>query len=336
VPEPVETAQMGGANEIWDVVGILLGEEEAPGSLVLDSRYVLEGHLPGVEPGGGGTVWQARDRLDVTRQRLVVKTVPTGTVNRGQLRALVREQRVAGVHNAHIGEILAHGDDRGFTYLVYPWYRPGSLGLYCKWDGSSRPLRWCADVIYEVLSGLMAAAAIGLVHLDIKPGNIVLDGQHARLIDWGLSRKWDASQPSTWVVRGSPFYACPEQLLAPEAGWDTPQADLYGVGATFYWLLTGEAPLQYEAGEAGAGFDLMAYRQLLKDRVHPQPVHELLPQVPQSLSVLIDRWLSLDPARRVSPETPAADIPRVARDELAALLRMLPDITVGRVRRRSR
>lgn len=77
------------------------------------------------------------------------------------------------------------------------------------------------------------------MHLDIKPGNIVLDGEHARVIDWGLSRVWNASQPSTWIERGTPFFACPEQLIRPQAGWATPAADLYGVGATFYWLLTG-------------------------------------------------------------------------------------------------
>ena len=100
----------------------------------------------------------------------------------------------------------------GFSYLVYPLYQPGSLATYCGWIGDRRTLGWCAQVIDEVLSGLMAASAVGLVHLDIKPGNIVLDGDHARVIDWGLSRVWNASQPSTWIVRGTPFFACPEQL----------------------------------------------------------------------------------------------------------------------------
>ena len=107
-------------NDIWNVAGILLGEDEARGSLILDNRYVLKDQLPGVEPGGGGTVWQARDLLDPARKRLVVKTVQLGGVHLGQLKALVREQRVAGARSEHIGEILDHGQDRGFMGPTMP------------------------------------------------------------------------------------------------------------------------------------------------------------------------------------------------------------------------
>jgi hypothetical protein len=328
---PDDPFGLGDGHGIRNVAGILLGEDEERGSLVLDHRYVLKAQLPGVEPGGGGTVWQARDLLDPTRRRLVVKTVQLGTVHLGQLKALVREQRVAGAGSEHIGEILDHGQDRGFSYLVYPRYKPGSLALRIKWDNGSRPLPWCATVIYEVLSGLMEASAMELMHLDIKPGNIVLDEERVRVIDWGLSRKWDASQPSSWFVRGTPFYACPEQLFPPQAGWETPRADLFGVGATFYCLLTGAAPLQREARQLRAATDLYGYRQMLIDGYRPPPAHELVPQVPEPLSRLIDDWLSMDPALRVPLETPAKDVPRVARDQLAALLPTLPEVNVGSV-----
>lgn len=327
--DPFPLDAVGG---MWDVRDILIGDDEARGSLVLDNRYVLKSQLPGVEPGGGGTVWQASDLLDPTHRRLVVKTVQLGSVHVGQLKALIREQRVTGAGSEHIGEILDHGQDRGFSYLVYPRYQPGSLALQIKWDNGSRLLPWCATVIYQVLSGLMAASKMGLVHLDIKPGNIVLDGkEHVRVIDWGLSRKWDASQPSSWFVRGTPFYACPEQLFEPKPGWETPRADLFAVGATFYCLLTGAAPLQREARRARAATDLYGYRQLLIDGLRPPPVHQLVPQVPRSLSLLIESWLNIDSSLRVPAETPPADVPRVARDQLAALLPSLPEVSVGSV-----
>ena len=131
---------------------------------------------------------------------------------------LRHEERAAGVISEHVGEILDYGDDRGFCYLAYPLYEPGSLSKYCAQHPEGRTLSWCAQIIYEVLSGLMAAAGENLVHLDIKPGNIVLDGDQARVIDWGLSRRFDASKPSTWVARGTPFYACPEQMSGIRAG----------------------------------------------------------------------------------------------------------------------
>jgi len=327
------------SEEIDEYVEIVLHPEEPTGMLVLDHKWVLHDRLPQADLGGGGIVWRAKDQLSDQRIWYVVKTVPSGLVDKRttqyiQQLGVRHEQRVSGVVHNHLGEIIHHGDDRGFSYLVYPLYEPGSLALYCRRLGDQRPLGWCARIIDEVLSGLMAAfAAADLVHLDIKPGNIVLDGDHARVIDWGLSRVWNASQPSTWIVRGTPFYACPEQLIELREGWDTPRADLYSVGATFYWLLTNEAPLQYDARGL---HDLLEYRKLLVSGVRPQPVHELVPGVPRPLSALIDRWLSFDPAGRVPPGTLMADCLRSARDELDALRPLLPEMMVGQVTGRRR
>ena len=128
------------------------------------------------------------------------------------------------------------------------------------------------------------------------------------------------------MARGTPFYACPEQMSGSAPGWDAPQADLYGVGATFFWLLTDEAPLQYEAG---AERDPWGFRNLIRAGIRPQLVHDLVPGIPNALGLLIDRWLSFDPAGRVPPGTVPRDAIRVARAELAALQPGLPDLVVG-------
>jgi len=324
--------------ELDEVVNILLPPAEPSGMLVLDHKWILHDRLPQADHGGGGIVWRATNQLDDQRVRYVVKTVPNGLVDKRttiyiQQLGVRHEERVSGlVSDDHIGQIIDQGDDRGFSYLVYPLYEPGSLGIYCRLF-LERPLGWCAQVSYEVLSGLIAASAAGLMHLDIKPGNIVLDGDHARVIDWGLSRVWNASQPSTWIARGTPFFACPEQLIEPDEEWGTPCADLYGVGATFYWLLTGEAPLQ---NEARGRYDLLEYRRLLVGGIRPQPVHELVPGVPRPLGALIDRWLSFYPADRVPRGTLMRDSLRAARDELDALRPLLPQMMVGQVTGRRR
>ena len=339
--EPDDPGLGWGSDQIDDFASILsaAARDEPAEALVLDHRWALLHRLPGADPGGGGTVWEARDLNDPARAAVVVKTVSSDQVDRQtttsiQQLNLRHEQRAAGAAAAaglgseHIGEIIAQGMDRGFYYLVYPLYRPGSLARYCDHLGPRQTLRWSAQVIFEVLSGLTAASAEGLVHLDIKPGNIVLDGPRARVIDWGLSRVWTASPQSTWRPQGSPFYACPEVVLFPSVAPNSPLVDLYGVGATFYRLLTGEAPLERKSPR---NRDYQAYRELLEDGEPPLSVHELVTGMPRPVSTLIDRWLSFDPAKRAPAGTSPQDVTRVARDELAALLPTLPEMTVGKV-----
>ena len=333
-PEREDFSLPGGPDPARDVAGILWGIDGPPGRLVLNKRYELHERLPGADHGGGGTVWLARDLREPSRGWVVVKRVSNGSMNQAmtdQLRrlGLEHEHRVAGMVGDHIGQILDRGNDHGYSYLVSPLYQPGSLEKYCQRADGRLMLAWCARIIDEVLSGLITASAHNLVHLDIKPGNIVLDGEHARIIDWGLSRKWDAT--SAWVLRGTPFYACPEQLTRPQEGWDTPTADLYGVGATFYRLITGKAPFRYEVEEDGGDNPLEVYLRLLFQGFSPQPVHELVTGVPPELGTLIERWMSFDPDLRVPPGVPRTRAAHVAREELRALRPTLPDLIVGRV-----
>jgi hypothetical protein len=314
-------------------------QEPAP----LDGRWVLKGRLPGVDKSGGGTVSRARDLQGDPNAWFVVKTVPSGLATRrapgvsSQIAGVRHEQRMARqrLNHPHIGQVIDSGEDNGYFYLVYPLYEPGSLTTYCSWRRGQLDLPWAAQVILDVLDGLVAAAARDLVHLDIKPGNIVLDGSRARVIDWGFSRMPHAGNVSTLVQRGTPFFACPEQFTGPRDGWDTPLADLYGVGATFYWLLTGEAPLQRQI-RSEADLDFAGYRELLKKKARPEPVRRLVNDVPRPVSNLIDRWLSLDPARRVPRRTPMDGALQAARAELLALMPSLPPVAVGQVTARRR
>jgi hypothetical protein len=313
------------------------------GPAPLGGRWALKGRLPGVDRSGGGTVSRARDLQGDPNAWFVVKTVPSGLATRqapgvsSQIAGVRHEQQMARLrlNHPHIGQVIDSGEDNGYFYLVYPLYEPGSLTTYCSWNRGQLDLPWAAQIILDVLDGLVAAAARDLVHLDIKPGNIVLDGNRARVIDWGFSRMPHAGNVSSLVQRGTPFFACPEQFTGSRDGWDTPLADLYGVGAVFYWLLTGEAPLQRQI-RAEADLDFAGYRELLKKRARPEPVHRLVKDVPRPVSNLIDRWLSLDPARRVPRRTPMNGALRAARSELLALMPSLPPAAVGQVTARRR
>ncbi len=326
-----------------DVAEIIFG---APWEgLVLDGRWALREPMPGADRGGGGMVWRAKDVDDGTKW-YVVKTIPANFFGPPEasgnlrLRSFRSEMRIKDVESDHIGEICDFGKDKNLYYIVYPMYRPGSLAQYCLQDGGNRTLNWCFNIVEEILAGLIDASGHGFVHLDIKPGNIVLDGERVRIIDWGLCRMWQSADGSyTLVARGTPFYASPEQILRQARGWDKPVADLYGVGAVFYWLITNEPPLRWDATkDAKDAADLFTFTQLIVRGVRPQPVHELVPGVPPQLGQLIDQWLSYDPAGRVAQGTPPDQVLRAARDELAALKPITPAMTVGMVsgRRRDR
>ena len=115
---------------------------------------------------------------------------------------------------------------------------------------------------------------------------------------------------------GTPFYACPEQVIPPHEEIDSPLVDLYGVGATFYWLITGEPPLIRQVRETDPRKLYEAYTRLLLEKKRPNPVRVLVPQVPAELSDLISRWLSIEPGNRKLPETKEKDALRAAHDEL--------------------
>jgi hypothetical protein len=334
-PAPAATA------EYDEIADIYFPPERA--TAPLGGRWALQGLMRGIDEGSGGTVYQAADLQGAPDARFVVKTVPDGRApgTASKIAGVRREQRMArlSLNHPNIGQIIDSGEDNGYFYVVYPRYVPGSLTKRRNWllGREELNLLWAAQVILDVLDGLVAAAAHDLVHLDIKPGNIVLEGDRARVIDWGFSRIPHASNVSTLVQRGTPFFACPEQFTSIKEGWDTPLADLYGVGAVFYFLLTGEAPLERQI-RSEADRDFAGYRELLKKKARPEPVHRLVPNVPRPVSKLIDRWLSLDPTRRVPRRTPKNGALQVARAELLALMPSLHSVAVGQVtvRRRTR
>jgi Domain of unknown function (DUF4407)/Protein kinase domain len=321
-----------------DVAEIIFGNSWE--GLVLGNRWALRDRMPHADAGSGGVVWRAKD-VDDAQRWYVVKTfsgdaggTPEATGNL-QRRSFQSEKRMQKVRSDHIGEIADFGTDKGFYYIVYPLYKPGSLSLYCRGNGGHRTLHWCTDIIRQVLTGLIDASGQGFVHLDIKPGNLVLDGHRARIIDWGLSRMWQGTDNTYTVVpRGSPFFASPEQLQRATPGWDKPTADLYSVGAVFYWLIAGEAPLRQDADEENP--DHLTFMKLVVAGVRPQPVHELVPGVLPQLGELIGQWLSANPADRVPAGTPPDRTLQTALGELDALLPFIQPMTVGTVTGRRR
>jgi len=309
--------------------GSAVSHETAPGSAssaasnwILGGRWSLEGVLPGADDGSYGTVFRARDLTAFIERMVVVKVIPAA--NRKLIADLDdflrqrswKRETGARVKSPHVGQILAFGEDRkrNVFYIVSPLYQPGSLSNYVRTHAPLHSIDWCLSVIDQVLAGLLDAGGEGLVHLDVKPSNIVLDDEIVRVIDWGLARYWERKERSmTPVARGSAYYASPEQLRRPE-GWDTPLADLYSVGAVLYWLISGHAPYEQSSNGSVDAFDV--FRQV-ESGATPTSLSQLLPGLPEPLNTLVDRWLSPRPKDRVPDATLPKDAIRVGRTELA-------------------
>ena len=198
-------------------------------------------------------------------------------------------------------------------------------------DGSPSP-REAAELVEAVARAIQGVHDAGLLHLDLKPSNILLDAgpdaplgrSRPQVADFGLALPWGDPE-ATWTMaagpRGTPSYMAPEQLSPTRAGVG-PAADVYALGAILYRILAGRPPVL-------AGSRLESYLQL-RDR-EPVPPRRLNPEVPRSLETICLACLRKDPRRRYgSARGLAEDLRRFLDGER---IRQKPDPVPVRVRR---
>lgn len=272
--------------------------------MVLGDRWRVHAPL-NADSSVMATLYKAYELADPATV-VVAMVFPQATGDPQRFRTFLREVRGMRLDDPHIGQILCSGQDRRSqaVYLISPLYQPGSLHLHLQQrPGAGVSLKWGLWVLDQVLAGLQSAAASNLIHLDIKPQNVVLDGlTNIRVIDWGMSQLHQAGESvSTVIPGGTMWFASPEQFGAADATPST-LSDLYGVGALAYWLLTGLAPLRRELeSAAGTDADLPRVRYLMRSGTRPERADHLAPDVPEQLGRLIDQWFSRTPTDRIPP-----------------------------------
>ncbi|HEV2462123.1 MAG TPA: protein kinase [Ktedonobacterales bacterium] len=197
--------------------------------------------------GGMATVYRAWD-LPLERE-VAVKVLPASLADDAEYVRRFRDEakRVAALNHPHIVPIYAFGAERGLLYHVMPVLH-GSLRDRLLHEGQLPPDE-AVRVVQQIASALGAAHALGLVHRDVKPGNILLDAEgNALLTDFGIARPLTELRQAgvartlakTGMPIGTPEYMAPEQLRGVSPL--DQRVDIYALGAVLYELVTGAPP----------------------------------------------------------------------------------------------
>lgn len=244
--------------------------------------------------GGFSTVYSAT-QVDLGRA-VAIKVLNFDVTEGASQRRFERECRVVGILSGVSGIVAVHQSaftEDGRPCIVMELMRGGSLEEYVQSSGVLSP----ADLLRlaEVLGGALGAAhERGVVHRDIKPGNVLLSGTgEVALADFGISSVDHLAASSQTVESLSPPYAPPERFLAGE--YDEQLADLYSLGATLHFAMTGQAPF----GTARDGGVSALVQRVMSE---PAPVVER-PDVPEGFLQIVGRLLDKRPDRRPSSAT---------------------------------
>ncbi|HVA51322.1 MAG TPA: bifunctional serine/threonine-protein kinase/formylglycine-generating enzyme family protein [Pirellulales bacterium] len=280
--------------------------------------------------GGMGVVFEAED-LQLKRRVALKAMKPSLAASSSSRKRFVREaQTAASVEHDHIVPIYQVGDDRGIPFIAMPLLRGETLADRLQKGSGFRvqvsateeaktqdprpktpiqnrksdplPLPEILRIGREIALGLDAAHRAGLIHRDIKPGNIWLDAANgrAKILDFGLARAAGADDhlTQTGALLGTPSYMAPEQGRGEEID---ARADLFSLGCLLYHIATGVRPF--------VGRDTLS--TLLAVTTHePRPPRELNAELPAELNELIVWLLSKDPAGR--PQTASEVAERLA------------------------
>jgi serine/threonine-protein kinase len=274
----------------------------------LGDAYRIDRELSG---GGMSRVFVAQEgALD---RRVVVKVLPPELTASLSIERFRREiQLAARVHHPHVVPVLLVGQADGVLYYTMPYIEGESLRERLDREGKL-PIDDVIRIMRDVADALSHAHALGVIHRDVKPDNILLVRHHALVTDFGVAKALRQSRhaeerrahrrtPSHGMALGTPAYMAPEQAAADPT--IDHRADIYALGCVAYEMLTGKPP-----------FTGRPAQQILAAQAteRPTPVSKLRPDVSPALEMIVMRCLEKNPANR----WPDAD---ALTDELSALM----------------
>src|SRR3989475_12381875 len=304
------------------------GRRLMPGPLKYD-HFEVEIGVDGfpVELGAGAMAITYRARDTVLNSVVALKVIDRRVAqNPGARSRFLREARTAAqIHHPNVARVSDYGEQDGECFYVMELVEGETLEARIRRDGPM-PLAQALEVIEQTARALAAAEKCGVVHRDIKPSNIMLESDPGgcapivKVIDYGIAKilnpeaERGAEQTQTGFI-GTPAFASPEQFAPSERRKIDTRSDIYSLGVTFWYLLSGRVP-----------FVGRTLREVAARQAEELPLEQLKnTHVPARVIALLQSMLAVDPAKR----------PQTARELLSAIHRCYTKFSIeARLRRR--
>jgi eukaryotic-like serine/threonine-protein kinase len=290
---------------------------------VLNGRYEVESRLG---EGGMATVFGGSDRL--LGRKVAIKVLARQYAkDRTAVERFRREaQAAAGLNHPNVVSVFDTGSDDGVHYIVMERVEGRTLADIIRNEGALAPSR-AADIAVGVCRALSSAHEKGMVHRDVKPGNVLLTPQGGvKVADFGIARVASVDTlTATGSVMGTASYLSPEQA---RGGSIDARSDIYSLGCVLYEMLTGKPPFDGETPLS------IAYKHVEEE---PVPPSSLNPAVPPELEAVVGKAMAKDPddryrsagqmardLREASPTAPLEPTAAVAHVERTDVLPVSP------------
>lgn len=236
--------------------------------------------------GGMGVLYRGRDT--VLEREVAIKVMSADFSSDDQARPrFYREARAAAkLQHRNIVTVFEFAEDGDTPYIVMEFLRGRSLATAVE-SGAMPGLDRTLDIVGQLCAGLHCAHEQGVVHRDVKPGNIwLLEDGGVKLLDFGIAQIASSTMTRAGDMMGSASYMSPEQIVGKAVD---ARADVFAAGVVLYELLTGQRPYAADSPTA----TLMK----IMDEA-PPPIETLVPDLPRPLIGIVSRALEKDPARR--------------------------------------
>jgi len=267
--------------------------ENGAGNAIRVAGYTI---LEELGRGGMSVVYKARqsrpDRL--VALKMILAGGHAGAERRA--RFLAEADAIGRLQHPGIVQVYEVGEQDGLPFLVLEYLAGGTLADRTR--GQPQPLRQAAQMVETVARAVHHAHQQGVIHRDLKPGNILLTSQgQPKVSDFGLAKQERPELTATGAVLGTPSYMAPEQAEGDKRAIG-PASDVYALGAILYELLTGRPPFQGATA-------LETLEQVRSQEVVP-PIH-LQTRIPHDLNTLCLKSLNKEPHRRYATALELAD-----------------------------